>query len=212
MKKQIGTQIFLLLVLVLTSCGTGISQTREVTSIISPTNSTLLTTSVAATTPTFPPLAATTSPQPTMQITITANPDQLVRWKEYEHALASKLLYLHPPEEILCEWEILGQSGREVYVWAVCIGLPPAGRSEEYAPIASIPAVIKLRSDSSIQSVEVPGYSSSYAEGVRRLFPMNIQEKIFNRLVNIAEMGTHAESRRENLGPPLIIVLATPQP
>jgi hypothetical protein len=210
MKKQIGTPIFILLVLVLAACDTGITQTREATPIISLTDPIIQTAS--ASTPTFLPLAATTSPQPTIQIAITANPDQLVRWIEYENALASKLLFLHPPEDILCEWEILGQSGREVYVWAVCKGLPPAGRSEKYAPIASIPAVIILRSDGSIQSVEIPGNSSSYAEGVRRLFPINIQDKIFNRLVNIAEMGTHADSRRENLGPPLIVILATPQP
>jgi hypothetical protein len=41
---------------------------------------------------------------------------------------------------------------------------------------------------------------------------MGIQEKIFNRLVNIAEMVTHAEARRKIIGPPLIVVLATPQP
>lgn len=212
MKKQIGTAIFLLLVLVLPACGTGISQTRDVTPIISQTNSTLQTASVVATTSPFPPLSATTSPQPTIKVATTAHSDQLARWREYEHALASKLLFLHPPEEIICEWEILGQSGREVYVWAVCKGLPPAGRSELYAPIASVPAVIYLRSDGSIQSVEFPGYSSSYAEGVHRLFPMGIQEKIFNRLVNIAEMVTHAEARRKINGPPLIVVLATPQP
>jgi hypothetical protein len=210
MKKQIGTPIFILLVLVLAACDTGITQTREATPIISLTDPIIQTAS--ASTPTYLPLAATTSPQPTIQIAITANPDQLARWRDYEHALASKLLFLHPPEEIICEWEILGQSGREVYVWAVCRGLPPTGRSELYAPIVSVPAVIYLRSDGSIQSVEFPGYSSSYAEGVRRLFPVCIQEKIFNRLVNIAEMVTHAEARRKINGPPLIVVLATPQP
>lgn len=154
----------------------------------------------------------TASLQPTIQFAITANPDQLARWKEYEHALASQILYTHPPEEILCEWEILGQSELVVYVWAFCLGLPPAGRGEEYVPRADIPAVIHLGSDGSVQSVEIPGYSSSYAEGIRRLFPKDVQERIFSHLFHYAELTDHAKARRENPVPPLIVLLATPQP
>lgn len=157
-------------------------------------------------------LSLNASPQPTTQFAITANPDQLVRWREYELALAVKILYTHPPEEVLCEWEILGQSDLDVYVWAFCIGLPPAGKNEEYAPRADIPAVIHLGSDGSIQSVEIPGYSSSYAEGVRRLFPKDVQERIFGRLFHYVELTNHAKTRRENPGPPLIVLASTPQP
>jgi len=152
------------------------------------------------------------SPQSTIQFVITPNPDQITRWREYEHALASKLLFLHAPEEVLCEWEILGQSELVIYVWAFCLGLPPAERGEEYAPGASMPAVIHLGSNGSVQDVEIPGYSSSYAEGVRNLFPRDIQEKIFSRLINYADLIDHAKARRENPGPPLIVLLATPQP
>jgi hypothetical protein len=157
--------------------------------------------------------SVTVSPQPTVQFAITANPDQLVRWREYEFALAKKLLSYLPPEEVLCEWEILGQSGQEVYVWAVCLGLPPAGRGEEYAPYAGIPAVIHLGSDGSVQSVELPrDNSSSYVEGIQNIFPKDVQERIFNRLINYVALTDHAEERREYPGPPLIVLLATPQP
>jgi hypothetical protein len=146
-------------------------------------------------------------------VAITANPDQLARWSEYEHALARKFLSYLPPEEVLCEWEILGQSGQEVYVWAFCLGLPPAGKGKEYAPGASIPAVIHLKSDGSVQSVELPRDAGlSYAEGIRKIFPKDVQEKIFGRLVNIAGMVAHAQLRRETPEPPLIILLATPHP
>jgi hypothetical protein len=162
----------------------------------------------------------TTTPSPiptatnTMQVAITANPDQLARWREYERALASKFLSYLPPEEVICEWEILGQSEQEVYVWAVCLGLPPAGRSEKYAPIASIPSAIHLGSDGSVQSVELPrdDGNPSYSEGIRKIFPIDVQERIFNNLINYGALTDHAKLRRKNPGPPLIVLSATPQP
>src|SRR5512143_4270806 len=41
-------------------------------------------------------------------------------WSEVESALAHQFL----PEGIqgLCEWEILGQTGQDVFVWALCEG------------------------------------------------------------------------------------------
>lgn len=160
-----------------------------------------------------PTVSMTVSAQPTMQSAITANPDQLARWREYEHALAGKFLSYLPPVEVLCEWEILGQSGQEVYVWAFCLGLPPVGRSEKYAPGAGIPAVIHLGLDGSVQSVELPRDGGpSYTEGIRKKFPKDVQKRIFGNLIHYSALIDHAKLRRENPGPPLIVLPATPQP
>lgn len=163
-------------------------------------------TPAATTTPSMPP-------RPTIQAAITASPDQLARWGEYERALAMKLLSHLPPEEILCEWEILGQSLQEVYVWAFCLGLPPAGRSEKYAPVVDVPVIIHLELDGSVESVELPRDGGlSYSEGIRNIFPKDVQQKIFSKLFHYAELADHARARREHHGPPLIVLLATLQP
>lgn len=157
-------------------------------------------------------VSTTVPPQLTIQVAITANPDQLARWREYENALAMKLLSHLSPEEVLCEWEILGQSLQEVYVWADCLGLPPAGRSEQYAPVASLPAVIYLSQDSSVKNVDIPGSGTRYDSDIRRLFPTDVQKKIFENLISYGALADHVKSRRENPGPPLIVLLSTPQP
>ncbi|MBN2556921.1 MAG: hypothetical protein JXA97_13365 [Anaerolineales bacterium] len=156
-------------------------------------------------TPTTNPLAMIT---PTASDAVSID---LARWEEIEAALAAEMLPLHPVEDVLCEWEILGESGPDVYVWAVCFGLPPAGRPETYAPRASIPAVISFDEDD-IVTVELPAYGSSYADGVRRLFPDEVQDLIFSRAANIADLAAHAVSRRSEPEPPLIVLTATPQP
>ncbi|MBK6645083.1 MAG: hypothetical protein IPG44_04915 [Anaerolineales bacterium] len=199
-----GFIVLLILALVLTACSSNqASQTPTATqAVLAPFP-----------TETYTSLPATVSPSLTFQVAITANPEQLAKWQEYERALASRLLFLHPLEEILCEWEILGQSGLEVYVWAVCLGLPPKGRSELYAPIASVPAVIHLGLDGSVQSVELPRDGGrDYGEGIRDIFPVDVRERISKRSIGIVAMADHAKLRRKNPGPPLIVLLATPQP
>lgn len=156
----------------------------------------------------------TPTPSPLAMITPTASDGvsiDLARWEEIEAALAAELLPFHPAEDVLCEWEILGESGLDVYVWAVCFGLPPADRPQIYAPRASIPAVISFDADDMV-TVEIPAYGSSYADGVRRLFPDEVQDLIFSRAVNIADMAAHAEARREHPEPPLIVLATTQQP
>lgn len=157
-----------------------------------------------------PSMTASRAPIP---VAITANPEQLARWQEYQYALAKRFLSYLPPEQVLCEWELLGQSLQEVYVWAVCLGLPPEGRGEEYAPVADMPAVIHLGLDGSVQSVELPNDDRrNYIEGIRTIFPVVVQEKIFGKLINFSALTDHVELRRKNPGPPLIVLLATPQP
>lgn len=152
-----------------------------------------------------------TPTQPTLQVSITANPQQVTRWKEYEYALASKLLFLHPPEEVLCEWEILGEGDQKMYVWAYCLGITPKDKSDLYAPQASIPAVIHFDSNGDIKRIELPRDNwTSYAEGIQNIFPEDIQEIIFSNSINISEMVEHAKLRRLNPSPPLIIELSQP--
>jgi hypothetical protein len=71
------------------------------------------------------PVTVTPSPLPTQPIIPMITPDaiQVKRWKEYENALAKSILSFLPPKEVLCEWEILGRSEQEVYVWATCAAL-----------------------------------------------------------------------------------------
>ena len=94
-------------------------------------------------TATLIPVTVTPSPlptQPTVPV-ITPDPIQVERWKEYQTELAKLVLAQHSSNEFpfyetaLCEWDILGRSDQEVYVWAMC-GTPNSG---EY----------KTRSDSS---------------------------------------------------------------
>jgi hypothetical protein len=181
-----------------------------------PTPAALSATPYASLTPiTLTPMPSSTStlapPAATqVYIAVTASPEQLARWQEYERALAARLLFLHEPEDILCEWEILGESFSKIYVWAICLGLPPEGRSEEYAPVASIPVVIHLGLDGSLVSVELPRDNDrSYGEGIREIFPKDVQQIISDRSMNIVAMAEHAKLRRTNPGPPLIVLIST---
>ena len=122
------------------------------------------------------------TPLPTEPIIPMITPDsiQVERWKEYEDALARTLLSFLPPEEVICEWEILGRSEQEVYVWAWCTSIISSGTSPisgtEIFSSSSIPAVIHLRADGSVQSVEIPGAGSYYARDISRMFPLDVQE------------------------------------
>jgi hypothetical protein len=155
--------------------------------------------------PTFTSTALPT-PIPALPPPPILTPDtiQVERWKEYETALAKSIFSSLPPEVVLCEWEILGRSEQEVYVWVVCQNQHSTG---------SLPAVIYLDTNGSIQSVatteNTPG---GYGENIRKLFPPNIQEIIFDNLINDGRLISHLASRRENSDPPLIVLEATTLP
>jgi len=110
---------------------------------------------------------------------------QAERWQEYQTDLA-KVLYSfdleHPerynPErskDAICEWDILGQSGQELYVWAECMS---ADRLELHVN----PAVIYLEPDESIGEVKVvragTDPNSQLAVYDLHLFPIDVQEKL----------------------------------
>jgi len=160
------------------------------------------------------------SPFPTQPIIPMITPDaiQVERWKEYEDALARTLLSFLPREEVICEWDILGRSDQKVYVWAVCTNIISSGTSPisgtEIFSSPSIPAVIHLGEDGSVQSVEIPGAGSYYARDISRMFPPDVQEE-FNRyhFGRAREMLEHAAWRRTHPEePPLIVLSVTPMP
>ena len=130
---------------------------------------------------------------------ITPDGMQVERWREYQIALAKNVLAHLPPEEVLCEWEILGRSGSDVYVWAVCRGTVGGG---------SVPAVIHLETDGAIKSVE---RAINWSADIPRLFPPDVIEKFTHYQGGRArELREHIEWRRTYPEePPLIILSAT---
>jgi hypothetical protein len=149
------------------------------------------------------------TPLPTQPIipVITPDSNQVERWKEYETALAKSIYPSLTPEISLCEWDILGSSDQEVYVWVTCDVLG-GGRG------ADAPAVIYLNADGSIQNVKIPGSGSDYVSDILKMFPIDIQENydLFN-YGRAKILSEHLDWRQTHPEvPPLIILSATPVP
>lgn len=124
---------------------------------------------------------------------------KIERWVEYQNALATAFI---PSTPGLCEWELLGQTENEVYVWAIC---QEADSSNGAA--MSAPAVIYLSKNNSIERVEIPGDGSMYSVDIREMFPKDLQAKILsNSIDSLQEMWSHIQIRRENPEPPLVIM------
>ncbi|NMC46378.1 MAG: WD40 repeat domain-containing protein [Chloroflexi bacterium] len=92
-------------------------------------------------------------------------------WETVETQLSSAILRTPDGK---CEWEVWGWLEQEVYVWAFC-----QSGSMPQASAASVPAVLHLREDQSVETVELPEDGNGYGVSVRRLFPPAVQEKIF---------------------------------
>ena len=139
---------------------------------------------------------------------ITPDSIQVERWQEYEDAL--RRIILKGVESVLCEWEILGRSDQEVYVWAECISIFPDGNSGLFYH-STMPAVIHIGADGAVQSVEIPGIH--YAADIRKMFPPDAQERYFGGLIHFQELTAHLYWRQEHpQEPPLIVLSATPMP
>jgi hypothetical protein len=153
----------------------------------------------------------TPSPWPTMPFPITPDAGQLARWQEYEKALAEKFISHHIPEDVLCEWVLLGQSEQEVYVWANCQSTFPDADSR-YAAM-SAPAVIYIGTAGSVQNVRIAFF---YPDDVHSLFPPDIQKVILANGSDLRslkiQMSEHIISRVKNPEPPLIVLIATALP
>lgn len=137
-------------------------------------------------------------------------PAQLERWKEYETALAEKLLPQYPRDKVLCEWELTHKSEQKIIAWAVCMTtLTSPDISIYFFPAASVPAVINLNADGSVQSVEIPEYGEQYLSDFRRLFPNGA----WKDFPNVLAMEKHLHWRRINrTEPPLVVLNATATP
>jgi hypothetical protein len=147
-------------------------------------------------------------PPPERRANITLDEAQVERWQEYEKALAQKLMPPIAPEHVLCEWEPLGRSDRQLYVWTICTVLnPDLEISPLYFPVATLPAVIETNPDGTIQRVEIPQYGENYLSDLRRLFPNDL----FRMSADAGGMEQHLDLRRQHPNePPLIVLKATP--
>jgi hypothetical protein len=124
---------------------------------------------------------------------------------EYETALADAIL----SETGFCEWEILGQLGQEVYVWALC-----QIRLLEPGTAGSVPAVIYLTPDGKIKNVAIPGNGVDYGPDIEKLFPPDIQPLVVSLPMGgnqyIQQAMEHIAQRRADPSiPPMIVEAGT---
>ena len=88
-----------------------------------------------------------------------------------------------------CGWEVLGEADQETYVWAVCQA--PSGTA------VSAPAVLTWRTAESggrrLGDAKMPRHGSFYGEDVAELFPPSVQERIFDRDVDMDGMWQQIE-------------------
>jgi hypothetical protein len=185
--------IIILLAIILVSCTSAVTLVSTETS----PRTRLTPTAKVITTVTPSPMPA----QPTFAA-ITPDAIQVEGWKEYQSALAKSFSFSQS-EFALCEWDILGQTNQEIYVWVVCENL---GESS-----VSAPAVIHLGADGSIQNVENPKHWNT---DIPRMFPTDIQEKFdYYRFGRANGLTAHIAWRRMHPGePPLIVLSATLAP
>lgn len=143
--------------------------------------------------------ASTSTPSPTAAPAQTSTP----RWVEYERALSRAVVQT---SDGLCEWEILGTAGDEVYVWAECRIRGPVGSA------GSVPAVIQLGKNGKIEAVKIPRDGSYYPIDVKALFPADLQENIFIPTFDGPAAEKHMAERLNTNGPPFIVINETPLP
>jgi hypothetical protein len=154
-------------------------------------------TQAALPTATPPPTTSTQTPEitfapattiPTLVPPPIFTPDaiQVERWREYQTELANALFVYNPAfpqlrygpdvyQGAICEWDILGLSNQEVYLWAACI-------SADGLSLRTNPAVIYLEPDGSILGVKAASEKidlpDPYLIYDLHLFPIDIQEKL----------------------------------
>ena len=135
---------------------------------------------------------------------IPSDPAQLEKWKEYESALAEKLMPQYPRDKVLCEWELMEKSEQKINVWAMCLTTvtsPEIGNY--YFPAASVPAVINLDAGGGVRSVEIPEYGKNYIADYWKLVP----NTIWNQLPNVSAMEKHLHWRQTHPAEPPLVVL-----
>mgnify|MGYP000973853259 FL=1 len=210
---------FILLILALTACSSAQPVDIQGTAVVLAKTGVALT-QTAQPTATLPPTVTPTatitypspSPYPTQKPLPIFTPDAILveRWTECQTELAKIVLsgYGSVSKYALCEWDILGRSGQEVYVWAFCI---------ERGANGSHPAVIYLEKDGAIRDVRIARYKGDSFD--LSIFPEYVQEKcdlylgysLFDG--RIKEMIEHVHYRETHPEiPPLVVLSAISMP
>jgi hypothetical protein len=182
--------ILIVFIALLTACGTT-SQEAEATKIQNTAfaivqtgvalTQTAMPTAAPTNTPTALPTAITYTLEPTFPPPPILTPDaiQVERWKEYQTELAKAVLSSNPElgntpavyKDALCEWDILGQSGQEVYIYAVCVIAKGNGDMRN-------PVIVYIEPDGSIQKMKLPEVKKSNSEMFDYgPFPIDVQGK-----------------------------------
>ena len=205
-----------LLVVILTACAPA-PPTTDVQSTalaIVQTGVALTQTTLPTHTPTLTPTATivlpTFSPVPTLVRPIfTPDAIQLERWQEYQTELVDAF---NTPSDSICEWDILGRSAHEVYVWAMCAA-PEGGDSGA--------AAIYLDTDGSIQKIKAPRYwmgdRGIVMSNENELFPADVIAKLdlykgyYHFTGRPYEINLYLNYRLANPGTlPWVVLLGTP--
>ena len=206
-----------LLVVTLTACAPAPPTTdiQSTAIAIVQTGVALTQTALPTATPTLTPTATPTalptfSPVPTaVRPIFTPDAIQLERWQEYQTELADAL---NTPIDSICEWDILGRSAQEVYVWAIC---GSTGGGDDGA------AAIYLNTDGSIQKIKTPTYwmgdRGIVMSNENELFPADVIRKLglyhveYPNTGRPEEMRLYLNYRLANPGTlPWVVQLGTP--
>lgn len=158
----------------------------------------------------------TASPLPSSPTPIAPEPDPTLQaaWQDIEFALAAKIMdNALERSPVLCEWAYLGRDNLEIYLYIDCMATVPISEESSYLPSADMPAVVRLDPQGNIQEVEIPGAGTLYAEDIQRLFPLPIQNRIFEGLIDYGKLQDYLDWRLDHPDhPPLSITAGTPQP
>ena len=204
---------FLALLVGVLSAGCTLASTPDITatpSLLPPTPLVLTLTATG----TIVPTQATQTPEPTGTVTSSPTPDYsptpLPRWRLYEMALAKAMFTFdvypsHNTANVFCEWEVYGHTQYRVYLYAVCQDAASADGSA-----GSMPAVLYLAADGTIEKAVIPEDGAGYRPSVERMFPadilpyVNSSSSLFAYDSNAAI--AHIDYRREHPGTPPQIV------
>ncbi|MGB2964350.1 MAG: hypothetical protein WBB69_10235 [Anaerolineales bacterium] len=142
--------------------------------------------------------SATPSPIPTQLPSI---PE---RWREYEIALAQSMIPSTSTEEVICEWEVLGESENELYVWAVCTTTFPYPQTDDIFPGVQNAAVIHLGEDGEALNVNTARDGTHFEVDVIVMLPASASKKVLSNTIDYKRLEDHLLFRKDNpFEPPL---------
>ena len=124
--------------------------------------------------------------------TPTASAGKEMSQQALESALATR--FVNDPTG-LCEWEVWGEAGQEIYLWAICQSAEGAG--------CSAPAVVRVAQDESgvwrIREIEMPRDGTLYGKDIRVLFPSDVQRQILAHDFDAKAAWARIEARRDQI-------------